>query len=85
MEFFPVQTMRTPDGLTKSIAKEVSVVQDLKTVLVGRHGTLFYQSTEQPLWREDQIHKEDPYKDATEPVKTHYYSPKVKAFLEKAG
>jgi len=46
---------------------------------------LFYQSTEQPLWGEDQIHKEDPYKDATEPVKTHYYSPKVKAFLEKAG
>jgi hypothetical protein len=55
--------------------------------LAGRHGTLFYQSTEQPLWGEDQIHKEDPYKDATatEPVKTHYYSPKVKAFLEKAG
>lgn len=48
---------------------------------------MFYQSTEQPLWGEDQIHKEDPYKDATatEPVKTHYYSPKVKAFLEKAG
>jgi len=45
MEFFPekeVQTMRTPDGLTKSMAKmEVSVVQDLKTFyvpsfLVGR-------------------------------------------------
>jgi hypothetical protein len=52
--------------------------------LAGRHGTLFYQSTERG---EDQIHKEDPTKDATatEPVKTHYYSPKVKAFLEKAG
>lgn len=31
MEFFSVQTMCTPDGLTKSMAKmEVSVVQDLK-------------------------------------------------------
>lgn len=35
LKFFPVQTMRTPDGLTKSMAKmEVSVVQDLKTFYV---------------------------------------------------
>jgi hypothetical protein len=53
--------------------------------LDGRRGTFFYQSTEQPLWREDHIYKEDPTKDATEPVKTHYSSAKVKAFLEKAG
>ncbi|CAA3033410.1 Hypothetical predicted protein [Olea europaea subsp. europaea] len=50
--------MSTPDGLTKSIAKE---------------------STESSFQREDVIHKEDPYKDATtiELVKTHYYSPKL--------
>lgn len=33
MELFPGQTMRIPDGLTKSMTKmKVSVVQDLKTL-----------------------------------------------------
>lgn len=87
--------MRTPDGLTKSMAKNGGGIgcarpEDVLCPILpswpeGVRPCSTSRLSSSSLWGEDRIHKEDLYKDAIEPVKTHYYSPKVKAFLEKAG
>lgn len=85
----PLKITRLPKGLKKPLAKlEVSVVEQLKTFYVppsqaGKRGTLFYRSTQQPLWREEM---EDPAEYIFERVKIpRYYSPKMKELLERSG